>query len=133
GGKAIGFHAVNVALHAIDTILLWMILRQLRLPGAWLAAALFAVHPVNVETVAWISETKNTLSMLFYLGSILAYLEFSEKGFWKWYVVSLIAFALALLSKTSVVMAPVVLLGLAWWKCGRVSAKDLRRAAPFFA
>jgi protein O-mannosyl-transferase len=133
GGKAVGFHAVNVGLHAIDTVLIWMILRKLRIPGAWLAAALFAVHPVNVATVAWISETKNTLSMLFYSVCILAYLEISEKGFWKWYALSLIAFALALLSKTSVVMAPVVLLGLPWWKCGRISRKDLLRAAPFFA
>ena len=133
GGTAVGFHAVNVGLHAIDTVLAWMILRRLRIPGAWVAAALFAVHPVNVETVAWISETKNTLSMLFYSASIFAYLKFSEKESWKWYVVSLVAFALALLSKTSVVMAPVVLLGLAWWKCGRVSGRDLRRAAPFFA
>jgi tetratricopeptide (TPR) repeat protein len=133
GGKAGGFHAVNVGLHGIDTVLVWLVLRRLRLPGAWVAAALFAVHPVNVATVAWISETKNTLSMLFYLASILAYLEFSEKGFRKWYLVSLIAFALALLSKTSVVMGPVVLLGLAWWKHGRVSGKDVRRAAPFFA
>ena len=133
GGKAAGFHAVNVGLHAIDTILVWMILRRLRVPGAWAAAALFAVHPVNVATVAWIAETKNTLSMLFYLCSILAYLHFSEKGFWKWYAVSLLTFALALLSKTSVVMEPVVLLGLAWWKCGRISGKDVRCAAPFFA
>jgi tetratricopeptide (TPR) repeat protein len=132
-GKPVGFHAANVGLHAIDTVLVWMVLRRLRIPGAWPAAALFAIHPVNVATVAWISETKNTLAMLFFLVSILAYLGFDEKASWKWYVVSLIAFALALLSKTSVVMGPVVLLGLAWWKYGRVRQKDLWRAAPFFA
>jgi protein O-mannosyl-transferase len=133
GGNAAGFHAVNVGLHAIDTILVWMVLRRLKVPGAWLGAAAFGVHPINVATVAWISEQKNTLSMLFYAVSILLYLKFDEKGFWKWYVLSLIAFVAALLSKTSVVMMPVVLLGLAWWMRGRISWKDIWRTAPFFA
>ncbi|MGA3066977.1 MAG: tetratricopeptide repeat protein [Tepidisphaeraceae bacterium] len=133
GPNAAGFHAVNVALHAIDAILIWIVLRRLTLPGAWLAALAFAIHPINVVTAAWISEQKNTLSMLFYALSILSYLKFDQHEHRKWYVLSLIAFALALLSKTSVVMEPVVLLGLAWWNRGRITSSDMRRAAPFFA
>ena len=78
GKNATGWHAVNVLLHAADVVLVWMVFRHLKIPGAWLAALLFAVHPVNVVTVAWISEQKNTLSMLFFAVAILLYLRFDE-------------------------------------------------------
>jgi tetratricopeptide (TPR) repeat protein len=133
GGNAAGFHVVNVAMHAVDAVLVWIVLRRLNVPGAWAAALLFAVHPANVATVAWISEQKNTFSMFFYALSILFFLKFDERGGWHWYVLALLAFLLGLLSKTSVVMEPVVLLGCVWWRRGRIERRDVWRSVPFFA
>ena len=130
GTDAAGYHVVNVLLHAAAAVLLWGVLKELKLPGAWLAGLIFAVHPVCVASVGWISELKNTLSMVFYLAAILGYLRFDRGCGRKWYALSLVWFAAALLSKTSVVMLPVVLLALAWWRRAGVSVKDLRRIAP---
>src|SRR5438132_5673524 len=105
GFHPFGYHSVNVALHALDAVLFWLILRKLRLRGAWFAAAVFAVHPVMVESVAWVTEIKNLLSTAFFLGSVLAYLNFEKlerrdlpRG-WNWFVLSLLLFSCALLSK----------------------------------
>ncbi len=132
GESPAGYHAVNILLHALAAVLVWRVLQQLNVPGAWLAGLIFAVHPVCAASVAWISERKNTLSMVLYLLAILAYLKHLRSASWWWYVAAVATFALGLLSKSSIVMLPVVLLGCAWWLRGRNSAKDLLRGVPFF-
>jgi len=133
GNRATGYHAVNVMLHAANAVLVWLILARLKVPGAWLAGCVFAFHPVNAATAAWISEQKNTLSMLFFALAILSYLQFYEDGRWRWYACSLGAFVLAELSKAAAVMLPVVLLGCVWWTRRRITSKDVLRSSPFFA
>src|SRR5262249_73240 len=127
-----GYHVVNVLLHVLCALLLWHVLVQLAVPGAWWAALLWAVHPVCVESVAWISEIKNTLSMVFLLASLSAWLRGCESGSrvarWR----SLLWFLLALLSKPTAVPFPAVLLLIGWWK-RRPLAAELRAALPFFA
>jgi len=124
GDSVAGYHLVNVLLHAGSACLVVVLMRQLRLPGAWLAAFVFALHPVCVESVAWIAEQKNTLSTIFALGAAVAFLDFDGSRRPSRYWLALGLFALALLSKTVVVTLPAVLLVIIWWRRSRV---DLRR------
>jgi protein O-mannosyl-transferase len=126
-----GYHVVNVLLHALSAVLIWRVLRRLEIPGAWGAALLFAVHPVNAESVAWITQLKNVLSMVFYATAVLLYVRFLHDGRQRSYVLSLGSFVLALLAKTSVTTTPLVLLLCVGWCRGRISRKDVREVFPF--
>ncbi len=126
-----GYHIVNVLLHLANTLLLWHLLRRLAVPGAWMVAAVFAVHPLHVESVAWIIERKDVLSGLFYLAAALAWIRFVEQPNPRRYVCSLALYAAGLLSKSIVVTLPAALLIWHWWKQGRVTSSDLLRLVPF--
>jgi tetratricopeptide (TPR) repeat protein len=133
GDSPLGYHLVNILLHALAALLLLKILRLLEVPGMWLAAAVFALHPIQVESVAWISELKNTLSGVFYFGSALAYLRFDRTRSGKLYAMALGLFILALLSKTVTATLPAALLVIFWWKRGKISwRQDLQPLTPFF-
>jgi len=126
------FHVMNILIHALDGLLLWMVLRQLKVPGAWLASLLFVIHPVHAESVAWIAERKNTLSLLFCLLSVSAWLRFEDSEKRKYYVWALVLFVASLFCKTHMVVLPAVLVLLTWWKSGKLTLRDLQRSVPFF-
>ncbi|MEY2525652.1 MAG: hypothetical protein QOE73_423, partial [Verrucomicrobiota bacterium] len=139
GLNPLPYHLVNVAMHAACGILLWQILRQLQVKGAWLGAALWALHPVQVESVAWVTELKNTQSCFFYLLSIFFFLRWRETiasrldrhgKVWN-YAAALFCAVLAILSKSSTVMLPVVLGLCSWWMDGRWRWRDVTKLVPF--
>jgi protein O-mannosyl-transferase len=138
GDAVAGYHLTNVALHALSACLAVAIMKRLSLPGAWLAGFVFALHPVNVESVAWISEQKSTLSGVFYLAALLAYLHFylqpDQNRRKSKYLLATGLFVLALLSKTVTATLPAVLLVIFWWRRGRLEWKrDVLPLLPWFA
>ncbi|MGD0745899.1 MAG: tetratricopeptide repeat protein [Verrucomicrobiota bacterium] len=149
GDNPARYHAVNMALQALSAVLLWRLLARLKIPGAWLAAAIFAVHPVCVNSVARVAELKNTLSLPFFLFSFWGYLHYEALALYPvdrdrtangrlrrqatlWFTLSLLAFVLALLSKTTAVMLPPVLLLCAAWQRRRITRQDVLHTSPYF-
>jgi len=144
------YHVENLLLHVLAALLFWGLLRRLQVPGAWLAGAIFALHPVMVESVAWITERKNVLSLVLYLGALLAYLRYAQSvagGGWRvasgptssdpgaagrgypspatrhpslFYGLAFILFLAALLAKTTAFSLPAVILLIGWWQRGRI-------------
>jgi tetratricopeptide (TPR) repeat protein len=150
GSWTMPYHVENVLLHACAAVLFWRLLRRLRVPGAWLAAAVFALHPVMVESAGWITERKNVLSLCFFLGALLAYGRFTS--FWqqedetaaskgertprRWgaYGWAFVLCMAALLAKTTTLCLPAVILLVCWWKRGRIRWRaDVIPSLPFFA
>jgi protein O-mannosyl-transferase len=130
----LGYHLVNILLHLTAAFLLLKILRTLQIPAAWLATAIFALHPVMVESVAWVSELKNTLSTICYFGAALAYLRFDRTRNKRAYALALVIFAVGLMAKTVIATLPAALLVVFWWQRGRLSWKqDVPPLVPFFA
>ncbi len=138
-----GYHFVNAALHAGNAVGVWLILRRLAVPGAWFAAALFGLHPVHVESVAWVTERKNLLSASFYLLALWQFLGWVEKTpievdrrarlhDLRSYALGFCLFIGALLSKSVACSLPAVLLLLRWWKVGRIRLREMRPLVPLF-
>jgi Flp pilus assembly protein TadD len=134
GDAPAGYHLVSLGLHFAAAAMAARALRRLSIPGAYLAAAIFALHPVHVESVAWITEQKNTLSAVFYLGAALAWLRFEERRETRAYALALALFVLALCTKTVTATLPAALLLLHWWRRGKPSwRRDVVPLLPFFA
>lgn len=130
-----GYHVTNIALHAATALLLWAVLAALSIPGGFVAALLFALHPVNVESVAWIAQRKDLLALLFGLTSAYAYVHagrgpHAPRALRRWYWGSLVAFLVAMLSKSSIAVLPLLLLCVTWWR-RPLTRHDLLRIAPF--
>jgi protein O-mannosyl-transferase len=133
GLDSTGYHMVSIVLHGLGACGVWGLMVAMGLRGGWLGGLVFAVHPLGVESVAWISELKNTLSLPLLLGAVVCHVRHDATGRWGWWWGGLVLFVLAMLGKSSVVMWPVVMLLYAWWRRGRVGWGDVWRAAPFFA
>lgn len=134
GHATLGYHLVNILLHASTAMLLAQLLRRWSVRGAFVAAAIFALHPVHVESVAWMSELKNTLSGVCYLLAATAYVRFDETRDRRAYALALGAFILALGCKTVTATLPGALLIVIWWRRGRIEwRRDVLPLLPFFA
>ena len=139
GNSPLPYHLTTLLFHVADALLLWRVLNRLGVRGAWIGAGLWALHPVQVESVAWVSELKNTLSAFFYLLSILGFLRWREMvltsrlGAAIWiYALTLLCALLSMLSKSSTVTLPAILVLCWWWREKNWSLKDALKLAPFF-
>jgi protein O-mannosyl-transferase len=133
-----GYHIDNIIIHILNALLLWLILRRLSIPGAWFASAVFALHPVQVESVAWITERKNVLMLLFSLLTFLCWMEFalgnkSRRKAILLYVGALLFYALALFSKTTACTLPLAMVLILWLKHLPLTSKRLLQIVPFIA
>lgn len=125
GDRPIGFHMVNMLLHALIVVQIWRLMRRMNLPGAWLGAALFALHPMHVEAVAWMIAVKDLLATGIYLVAVEFYLNHAERGGWKWLAATALAALAAMLSKSSAVTLPAAIAILVWYRRGRIARRDL--------
>ncbi len=132
GFSPLGYHALNLLLHSANTAILWRLLLRLEVPGAFFAAALFAVHPLHAESVAWVISRKDLLSALFYLTAFSMWVRFTETPGPRRYTAALALFAAALLCKSVAITLPAALLILQWWRKGRIAPRDLVLVTPFF-
>lgn len=132
GDHTTGYQLVNLILHSLNAVLVWRVVKAWRLPGAWWAGCLFAVHPINVQTVAWAAEQKNTWSFLFMALALLAFIKHSENNDWQSYTASLVCFLAALGCKPSVVALPVFLAICQGSRQGKIAWRSLIKLIPFF-
>jgi hypothetical protein len=129
----LGYHVTNVLLHLVSALLVWRLLARFGLRYAWLGGLLFAVHPAVVESVAWIAEFKNTLSLPPFLLALCSWADFESRGRKRDYLLAIGFFVVAMLCKISMALFPFVILLYAWWKRDRVGWSDVKHAVPFFA
>ena len=132
-GRTIGYHMLNFALHTAGALLLWWSLTRWGVEGAWFAAALFAVHPVNVPSVSWICEVKNLLAFPLALLSLIAFQQYKQSQRQPFYAAALVCFILSLLAKPAVVGLPIVLGVAVWCRDARLRRRDFLELIPFFA
>jgi len=130
-----GYHWVNLLLHVANALLVWQVLVRLKVPGAWLAGAIFALHPVQVESVAWITEQKNVLMGFFFLLTLLAWIAFIDERIkhpWRFYIVALVLYVLALSAKTTACTLPAALLLILWLQKRPINWQRILQIVPFF-
>ncbi len=127
GLEPFGYHAANVALHALVTWLAWQSLARGAMRGAWLAGALFAVHPVHAEAVAWIMGRKDLLAAAFALGAFQLWLRFEARPRTRTWIGCAGLYLAAMLSKSIAVTFPVMIVLWAWWQRGRVTLHEAQR------
>jgi protein O-mannosyl-transferase len=133
GNQPLYYHLCSLALHIFSGLLIWRLFCRLGLRWGWLGGLLFVIHPLAVESVAWISEIKNTLSLPLFLLSLSAYIDYFEDNKDCAYLRSFFYYFAAMLCKTSVVMFPATLLLYCWWKQGRITWQDFKKTVPYFA